>query len=131
MRDLDLSNGNRTKTRLQTVIRLLTLLAGAGAPVSSDKTWLPSDIAVMEELETGGYISAGDVARGEQGQVVGIVGMRINPRGRAYLSELQKQAAADSSVGFIKNHRFSFYKRVFGIVGTVVAGLIFWFISHH
>ena len=131
MRGLDLSHGNRTETRLQTVIRLLSLLAEAGEPVSPDETWLRSDIAVMEELETGGLISAGDFVRSGQGQIVGIICVRINPRGRTYLAELQAHAKTGDSVGLIKERRSSFYKWFFAVVGTLVAGLILWFATRH
>lgn len=130
MSGLDSSNGNRTETHEQSAIRLLSLLADAGAPVSSDETWLLVDIAAMAELAAGGFISAGDIVRDGTGRVCAIVCMEITPHGRAYLAGLKRQAEAQTSVGFIKEHRFAFYKWFFGIVGTIIAGLILWFITH-
>ena len=43
---------------------------------------------------------------------------------------MQKEAEANTSVGFVKEHRFAFYKWVFGIVGPVIAGLILWHLTH-
>jgi hypothetical protein len=130
MSGLDSSNGNRAETHEQRAIRLLSLLADAGAPVSSDETWLLVDIAAMAEFAAGGFISAGDIVRDRTGGVCAIVRMEITAPGRAYLAGLKRQAEVQTSVGFIKEHRFAFYKWFFGIVATIIAGLILWFITH-
>ncbi|HTB83069.1 MAG TPA: hypothetical protein VK742_05390 [Candidatus Sulfotelmatobacter sp.] len=118
------------ETHEQAVIRLLTLLADSVEPVSSDETWLLTDIAVLAELATAGFVSAGDIVRAGQGQIVAIVCVQINPSGRQYLAELQKQAEVKTSIGFVKEHRFAFYKWFFGIVGPVIAGLVLWHLTH-
>ena len=118
------------ETHEQAVIRLLTLLANSVEPVSSDETWPISDISVLAELALGGFVSAGDIVRAGQGQIVAIVCARINPSGRLYLAELQKQAEAKTSIGFIKEHRFAFYSWFFGIVGSVIAGFVLWHLTH-
>jgi hypothetical protein len=117
------------ETHEQITIRLLTLLANSIEPVSSDETWLLSDIAVLAELETGGFVSAGDVVRSGQGQVIAIVCVSINISGRKYLIELIKESEANTSVGFIKQHRFAIYKWVFGIVGSIIVGLVLWHLT--
>jgi hypothetical protein len=131
MNNLDFTKDNQTETHEQRLIRLLTLLTEAVSPVSTDETWLLVDLAALAELETAGFISAGQVVRDGTGQVCAIACMSINLRGRAYLAELQQEAVADTSAGFIKEHRFSFYKWFFGIVGAIIAGYFVWFITHH
>ena len=118
------------ETHDQVVIRLLTLLANSIEPISTDETWSISDIAIFAELASGGFISAGDIVRDGRGQIVVIVCASINPSGRNYLAELQKQLAANTSLGFIKEHRLGFYKWFFGIVGTIIAGLVLWHLTH-
>ena len=120
----------KAESHEQRVIRLLSMLAEAVEPVSCDETWSRDDLAAAEELESGGFISA-VITRMLQGQIASIDCMKIKPSGRAYLAELKKQATADTSVGFIKEHRFSFYRWFFGIVAAVVAALYVWYLTHH
>ena len=127
---LDLSNGSRTETAEQRFIRLLSILAHADAPVSSDETWLLVDIAAMAELRAGGFISAGDIVRDGTGRVCAIVCMEIIPSGRAYLAELKRQTEAQTSVGMIKQNRFNFYRWFFGIVAAIVTGYVVWRLTH-
>ena len=107
-------------------MRLLTLLAEADEPVSSDETWLLSDIRACVELDGAGFISAGDIIRDGSGQVCAIACMSIELRGRSHLAELQQKAEERTSIGFIKQHRFPFYAWFFGIVGAVIAGYLIW-----
>jgi hypothetical protein len=127
---LDLSNGNGTETAEQRYIRLLSILAQADEPVSSDETWLLVDIAAMAQLAGGGLISAGDIVRDGTGRVCAIVRMEILPSGRAYLAELKQREEALTSVGFVKQNRFHFYKWFFGIVAAIVAGYFVWRLTH-
>jgi hypothetical protein len=131
---LSLSNGNRTETADQRFIRLLSILAKADEPMSSDETWLLVDIRALAELAAGGFISAGDVVRDECGKPCAICCVEITPSGRAYLAELQHEAESRTSIGFIKEHRFSFYKWFFwivaAVVGTVIGGYILWRLTH-
>jgi hypothetical protein len=130
MDDSDSSKRNQTETHDERLIRLLTLLAEAVAPVSTDETWLLVDLAALAELENAGFISAGIIPNAT-GQVCAIACMSITLRGREYLAELQQKAATRTSVGFVKEHRFSFYKWFFGIIAAIIAGYALWLITHH
>ena len=120
-----------SETYEEKAIRLLTLLTQASEPVSSDETWALDDIAVMAELADSSYIRAGDVVRAGQGQIVAIVVMSITTRGREYLSQLKKQGSVNTSVGFVKEHRFAFYKWFWGIVATVIAAVVVAYLVLH
>ena len=120
-----------SETYEEKAIRLLTLLTQSSEPVSSDETWTLDDIAVMAELNDSGYIRAGDVVRAGQGQIVAIMVMNITTRGREYLSQLKKQEEANTSVGFVKEHRFAFYKWFWGIVATVISAVVVAYLVFH
>jgi hypothetical protein len=130
MNESDSSNDNRIKARLQTVIRLLTLLATAETPLSTKEAWPSSDIAVMEELETGGYILADDIVRNDGGKIIRIANMQITARGKTYLNKLQKQEVT-AAAGSFKSPRFSYFKWIAGIIVVIIAGLILWLVIHH
>jgi len=117
------------ETHQQTVIRLLTLLAETEGPVSSDETWILSDLDRLAELAEGGFISVGEIVSNQSGPCA-IVFMRINPSGRAFLADMQEKAARDTSIGIIKKHRFAFYKWFFAAVTTILTGYILWRLTH-
>jgi len=82
-------SGNRIETDNQTYIRLLTALAQATAPITTDERDTLSDIVRLSELEMGGYIN-GEVVRDEVGGAVCIGTMTITVQGRRFLDELKK-----------------------------------------
>ena len=124
---LSLSNGNRTETVEQRFIRILSALA-QNEDLPGGENTPAADLMALEELESSGFITAKFV-RGGHGGVVTVYGSRITIRGREYLAELQQRAAAATSVGFIKAHRFSFYGWFFGIVAAIIVGLYLWWIT--
>ncbi len=123
------STNNPTETTDERFIRLLNDLSQSPNALSTNENTTCEDLRALDELLTGDYITAGDSVR-EGGQVCVIVCMRINPQGRTYLAELQQKAGANTSVGFIKEHRFSFYKWFFGIVAAIIVGYFVWYMTH-
>jgi hypothetical protein len=115
---------SKRETREQRYIKLLSTLAEADAPISTDETWLLSDIADLAALAQGGYVSVGQIVRGCDGVPCAIACAEINPSGIRYLAELKQKQEAGTSVGQIKQNRFGFYKWFFGIVGAVAAVVI-------
>lgn len=117
------------ETRDQAVVRLLTLLSNADGAINSDETWFVSDLEIIAELESGGLVSVGEIIR-TCGDIAVITSMRITPEGRKSLAESKAKAKASTSIGFIQQHRFAFYKWFFGIIGTLIAGYILWYLTH-
>jgi hypothetical protein len=127
---LEASNGSRTETAEQTFIRLLSILAQSVEPVSSDETWLLSDLAALAELEASGFISAGDVVRGGDGP--GFL-HRLHEHHdcrQKIPAELKHAAEAQTSIGFVKTHRFKVYGWFFGIFAAIAAALYVWYLTH-
>src|SRR5207244_9241736 len=111
------------------VPRLLTLLANADRAINSDETWFVSDLEIIAELASGGLVSAGEIIR-SCGDIAVITSMRITPEGRKFLSDSKARARANTSIGFIQQHRFAAYRWFFGIVGAAIAGYIVWYLTH-
>ena len=114
------------ETAEQKFIRLLTRLTQES---DIDEITPDEDLRALKELYDGGFISASEV-QGEVGGVCIMNDVRITPQGRAHLMHLKRQAGLGTSVGFIKEHGFSFYKWFFGIVATIIAGYFVWRLTH-
>lgn len=127
---LDSSNGSRIETADSRFIRLLTFLCEAGGTVSTDETDSIEDVRAYAELALSGFISAGEVGRDGSGAIGYVTCMEITIAGRRYLAELKHAAEAQTSVGFIKTHRFKAYAWFFGIFAAVAVALYVWYLTH-
>ena len=127
---LDSSNGSRIETADSRFIRLLTFLCEAGGTVSTDETDSIEDVRAYAELVSGGFIS-GKVGRDGSGAIGYVSFMEITIPGRAYLAELKHAAEAQTSLGFVKTHRFKVYGWFFGIFAAIAAALYVWYLTHH
>lgn len=105
MNSNDNTGGGHTETHAQRLIRLLTLLAGPNAPTETDETWAADDVAALEELLTGEFITALQVVLILQGQVGAICGIKITIQGREYLAELMREEGRLATEGASEAHK--------------------------
>lgn len=113
----------KPETANQRYVRLLQQLADATGPLFSQPDEPGQDMLAFEELAEGDYMT-GTATRDEKGRVAVIGNMRITVRGRGLLEELKHKAEANTSLGMIRQNRFTAYKSIFQIAGGVIGGFL-------
>ena len=119
------SNGRRTETSEQRFVRLLSRLETES---DIDEETTRDDLLALAELHEAGFISAAEVIRDGK-EVLIVNGASITSSGRCHLAYLKEKATSKTSIGFIKQHRFAFYKWFFAIVSAVVVGYVLWLLK--
>jgi len=99
---------NRSQIRLLKLVDL-TLPHQTITARRDDPDW-----AVLHKWLASGIIY-GQSGSSEEGDM--FFGVSLTPEGKALLSSLEDA----TSLGFIRKHRFAFYKWFFGIIGVVLA----------
>jgi len=110
-----IENGNQRR------IRLLSEFPDDGSILSTTSETPPEDVAAFFEMCRAGNIS-GEPFMGDLGRIASMEGMRLTESGREYLAKLQKEESLNTSVGLLKEHRWSIYKWCLSTIGGGVVG---------
>lgn len=112
----------KQETAKQRYIRLLTPLAEADCPKFTGGSDFPlSDLMVLDELLRAGVI-AGTRRGDEKNRPAEFYDVRITVQGRLFLEGIQKEEEAKTTVGFLKQNRWSIYKEAFKWVSGIAIG---------
>jgi hypothetical protein len=127
-------NGNASITRNesnnQRYIRLLSRLAAASVPISTDETTPRDDMLGFEELLNDGCID-GVRGGGAINEVLYVASMGITLKGRTFLDDLKKKEEMNTSLGLIKHNRFGLLKWGLAFLTGIFSKIVYDWLTLH